>query len=57
MKNNTVKNLAMVLVSVLLGAGIMMIPGLPREAKWVLVIAAVIASGLLKKALRGGAAN
>lgn len=57
MKNNTVKNLAMVLVSVLLGAGIMMIPGLPREAKWGLVIAAVIASGLLKKALRGGAAN
>jgi len=57
MKNNTVKDLAMVLVSVLLGAGIMMIPGLPREAKWGLVIAAVIGFGLLKKALRGGAAN
>lgn len=57
MKNNTVKDLTMVLVSVLLGAGIMLIPGLPGEAKWGLVIAAAIASGLLKKALRGGAAN
>jgi len=57
MKNKNVKTLVVMLVSVLLGAGIMMIPGLPREAKWGLVIAAVIGSGLVKKVLRGSAGN
>jgi len=55
MKNKTVKNMAMVLVSALLAAGLMMIPGLPREIKWGLLVAAVVASGLIKKGLRGGA--
>lgn len=48
------KTMITVLVSVLVGAGIMLVPGLPHAVRWGLVLGVVLGSRWINKALQEG---
>ncbi len=51
------KTMITVLVSVLLGAGIMLVPGLPQAVRWGVLLGVVAGSRWISKALWEGTGN
>jgi len=51
------KTMITVLVSVLLGAGIMLVPGLPQAVRWGVLLGVVTGSRWISKALWEGTGN